>query len=549
MVASLNVQLTSITVGCVMSQAYCAQLSHQSPLGSFRSPIPPLNIFGTSPAPAPYVCNAIQPRLDSAQSPIPPLSILGTSPAPKPYICNAIQPRHDSFRSPVHSLDVYGTTVLSLNVFGSTSGPQSICDAAQSRLDSVRSPTAAPDVFGTTSSQQSYMCNATDLIAQATPTKTIPKARQLPKIGNFAQHECFANIFEGEEEHCLYVDNDFSDGRGMSIFTRPSILRDEISQLPIFNSNSNVVSKADRESVPFKITPIPGKGNGALASRLISKGELIISDHAVAVINMESSAFNRENFDDICESAFDLLPHSTQSRLRKLDAVGNTRAARVQSAIERNAFESHHGGDERVLHYAVVPEPAVFNHECRPNSAFYFDNKTMRVYISAVRDIAQGEEITIAYRDMKASRAERQAAIAHYGFRCTCSHCSMSDKESRASDQRISEIDDIMVHLTNFNDNSKANLDMADRLIQLYREERFDDRIAEAYTLATMTYNSFGQMDEVKKFANLARSAGLLVAGPSWSELPAIEDMQEDPKVHWTHNARYGMRPRKTLNQ
>ncbi|KAH9814617.1 hypothetical protein DFH28DRAFT_1167196 [Melampsora americana] len=421
----------------------------------------------------------------------PTLNIFGTSPAPQPHICNAIKPRLDSSRGPVHSLDVFGTTVHSLNVFGNTPDPRfHMCDAPH---------------------QKSYMCNATDFIAQTTPTKTVSKSHQLPKIGSFEQHECFENIFEGEEKHCLYVHTDFSDGRGISIFTRPSILIEEISQLPIFKSNSFLV-----------MVPLP--------SRLISKGELIISEHAATVITMEPSAFNRHDFENICVSAFDLLPPSTESRLRKLDAIGRTRIARVQSAIERNAFETHHGGDERVLHYAVVPEPSVFNHECRPNSAFYFDNKTLRVYISAVRDIALGEEITIAYRDMKASRAERQTAIAHLR------HCSMTEEESRASDQRIDEIDNIMVHLTNFNDNSKANLDMADRLIQLYREERFDDRMAEAYTLVTMTYNSFGVIEEVKKYAQLARSAGLLVAGPAWSELPAIEDMQEDPRRHWTYN-------------
>ncbi|KAH9814618.1 hypothetical protein DFH28DRAFT_295617 [Melampsora americana] len=180
--------------------------------------------------------------------------------------------------------------------------------------------------------------------------------------------------------------------------------------------------------------------------------------------------------------------------------------------------------------------------------AFYFDNKTLRVYIHAVRDIALGEEITISYRDMKLSRAERQAAIAHYGFQCTCSHCSMSDEESRESDKRISEIDTILAHLEDYSHNTQANLNMADRLIQLYREERFDGRMAEAYTIATMLYNSFGEIDQVKKYAHLAYSAGILVAGPSWSELSAIEEFQEHPDTHWTYNTRQGMRSKQKLD-
>ncbi|EGG02382.1 uncharacterized protein MELLADRAFT_110239 [Melampsora larici-populina 98AG31] len=449
------------------------------------------------------------------------------------------QRRLDSLRSSVPSLDVFGTTPRSQSY---------TCNATQARLDSLQSPVPPPDVFGTTSSPQSYMCNATDLIAQSTPHKSLSEPDDLPKIGSFTQHKCFENIFEGEEEHCLYVDTDFSDGRGMSILTRPSILKEDISELPIFKSKAFVVTQAERESVAYNVTPIVAKGNGALATRQILKGELINSDHAAAVIIMEFAAFRRRDFDDICVSAFDLLPAPTESSLRKLHGVGHNKTDRVRTAIQRNAFGSHRGREE-VLHYAVVPEPSVFNHECRPNSAFYFDDKTLRVYAHAVRDIALGEEITIAYRAMKASRAGRQAAIAHYGFSCTCSHCSMSDEESRASDQRIEEIDAILAHLDDYTYKSKANLDTADRLIQLYHEERLDGLMAEAYTLATMTYNSFGEIEGVKKHAALARSAGILVAGPEWSELPAIEEFLEHPQTHWTYNTRQGMRSRQKSNQ
>lgn len=37
-----------------------------------------------------------------------------------------------------------------------------------------------------------------------------------------------------------------------------------------------------------------------------------------------------------------------------------------------------------------------------------------------------------------------------------------------------------------------------------------------------------------------AREAGVLVAGPSWLELPGIEEMIHHPEAHWTYNAREG---------
>ncbi|EGG02378.1 uncharacterized protein MELLADRAFT_91461 [Melampsora larici-populina 98AG31] len=469
------------------------------------------------------------PRLAPLWSPVPSTDAFSSTKDSQSYMCDATHPPIDSLRSPVPLLG------------------DSMCNATQARLDSLQSPVPSLDMFGIPPSPQSHMCNVTDSISQTKWIKPTSKSHDLPKIGSFTQHECFENIL-GQEEHCLYVNSNFSSGRGMSIFTRPSILKEDFSQLPIFKSDSFVVTQAERRSVPFNVTPIAGKGIGALATRQISKGEVIISDHAATVIIVEFSAIHHPSFGDICVSAFDLLPSPTGSLLMKLDAAGHTRVERVHTAIARNAFETPHGSEE-VLHYAVVPEPSVFNHECRPNSAFFFDKKTLRVYINAVRDIAMGEEITIAYRDMKASRAERQASIAHYGFQCKCSHCSMSAEESKASDERIQEIDTILDHLADYSDKSKANLDMADRLIQLYREERFDGRMAEPYTLATMAYNSFGEIDEVKKLATLARAAGILFAGPAWAELSAIEEMQEDPKSHWSYNVRQGMRSRQTTNE
>ena len=37
------------------------------------------------------------------------------------------------------------------------------------------------------------------------------------------------------------------------------------------------------------------------------------------------------------------------------------------------------------------------NHDCAPNLGYYFDSATMELRVTAVRDIAPGEELTISY--------------------------------------------------------------------------------------------------------------------------------------------------------
>lgn len=37
------------------------------------------------------------------------------------------------------------------------------------------------------------------------------------------------------------------------------------------------------------------------------------------------------------------------------------------------------------------------NHDCRPNTGYFFERETFKQYVYAIRDILPGEEITIAY--------------------------------------------------------------------------------------------------------------------------------------------------------
>lgn len=70
---------------------------------------------------------------------------------------------------------------------------------------------------------------------------------------------------------------------------------------------------------------------------------------------------------------------------------------------------------------------------------------------------------------MKASKADRQHLISHYGFKCECDQCSLNETQSIESDLRIERIKFVFQQLTDFGTWSKANLDLADELIQLYQ--------------------------------------------------------------------------------
>ncbi|XP_011625872.1 histone-lysine N-methyltransferase ATXR2 isoform X3 [Amborella trichopoda] len=76
------------------------------------------------------------------------------------------------------------------------------------------------------------------------------------------------------------------------------------------------------------------------------------------------------------------------------------------------------------------PLQSCMNHSCSPNAkAFKRDeDRDGQAIIVAVRDIHTGEEITISYIDEDLPYEERQAALADYGFKCTCPKCLEESK-------------------------------------------------------------------------------------------------------------------------
>jgi len=73
---------------------------------------------------------------------------------------------------------------------------------------------------------------------------------------------------------------------------------------------------------------------------------------------------------------------------------------------------------------AVIPGISFINHSCAPNSdsIFYFPGGS--ITIQALRDIPEGEEITITYCDLSLNKKDRQKYLKHnYFFDCQCLRC------------------------------------------------------------------------------------------------------------------------------
>jgi hypothetical protein len=82
----------------------------------------------------------------------------------------------------------------------------------------------------------------------------------------------------------------------------------------------------------------------------------------------------------------------------------------------------------------IFPNAARFNHHCNPNACFTYNSAIDRETIHAMRDIKEGEEITISYCDMIHDTPLRTWELKHYGFTCSCPACAggINDENSFA---------------------------------------------------------------------------------------------------------------------
>jgi lysine-specific demethylase 8 len=77
------------------------------------------------------------------------------------------------------------------------------------------------------------------------------------------------------------------------------------------------------------------------------------------------------------------------------------------------------------------------NHSCDPNVVVVYPRRAgwgsqypLTAFCIAIKDIRAGDELTISYIDPEQTYADRQAALANYGFRCRCSRCILEEEKN-----------------------------------------------------------------------------------------------------------------------
>jgi hypothetical protein len=276
---------------------------------------------------------------------------------------------------------------------------------------------------------------------------------------------------------------------------------------------------------------IPGKGRGVIANATLNRGDRLQAYTPILLFQDDMMQFMKPGDQQLLiKLAVDRLPRETQAIFNALHNhfPGNPYLSRIQT----NAFKAY-AGSAKDHFWAMIPEAARYNHDCRPNSAYFFDSESLTHRIHAVRKINPGEEITVTYTPAGMKHADRQAFIKReWGFDCTCSKCTASKSLIAISDYRLDLMKELEVQLNDISPDRIASPATAETLVSMYEQENLAGQIGDAYMYAAMEYAYLGDRHSMQKWATMALEGLALWRGEQHPYFKATWSLSFEPEQH-----------------
>lgn len=197
---------------------------------------------------------------------------------------------------------------------------------------------------------------------------------------------------------------------------------------------------------PYTVAPSPGKGLGVFAAHNLELGTIIMREAPILTItpataqdvlsstspptisqlvHAEYARLSEVEKHAILELTYSVLPADLEKYNGKLDILG--------LIFRNNAYNT---GDS----IGLFPRIARINHSCKPNAAYYWNEKQRRRMVYATREIEAGEEIYVSFISLLLPREERRRKLARYGFTCVCDACTQAPVAQAQSDAAREDI-------------------------------------------------------------------------------------------------------------
>ena len=182
----------------------------------------------------------------------------------------------------------------------------------------------------------------------------------------------------------------------------------------------------------------------------------------------------------------------------------------------------------------IFVESSRINHSCIHNAQNTWNENLGKLTIHAMRDIDEGEEITIIYLSERRNRADRQRTLQRkFRFTCSCQLCCLPPDEQRASDSRLDEIqrlDESIVNLELMLFCPLQQLNKVRRLLKLCKEEGIDDAsVPRAYYDAFQIAIANSDIARAKVFAERVAATRMIIEGEDSPTVHKNKKLATDP--------------------
>lgn len=200
-------------------------------------------------------------------------------------------------------------------------------------------------------------------------------------------------------------------------------------------SDSESASSSAPATPAFYLADAPPKGRGLRAARALARGTVVLAERPL--FTQPAAPARCTN-----SSILTALAPCTREQQRDYFALANAHRgdARVLPALgvfETNALRCDGAGVGLEERRGVFLTAARLNHACAPNLARAWDAGAQTMVFRALRAIAPGEELGVAYGDVLGVRAVRRAALrARFGFECACGVCVLEGAALEESERR-----------------------------------------------------------------------------------------------------------------
>ncbi|CCE29252.1 uncharacterized protein CPUR_02945 [Claviceps purpurea 20.1] len=288
----------------------------------------------------------------------------------------------------------------------------------------------------------------------------------------------------------------------------------------------------------YALRDIPGKGKGLVATRNIPKGTRILSERPLIHAPFDSSQEQRKTI--IYPQVEALNKEEREIFLSFPNRYAFSDSATRYNGIFRTNCISAASKPRKIV--AFFPLACRINHDCDENATKDWNPDTKRHTVHAMRDIEEGEEITVAYVPSLLNQETRQNKLERkFHFACICRTCSLPDEQRVERDLKIDQILCLISRNAEFPRErtltpSLTMLKCIDTRVSLLRElHREDKNYGEALSDAAKLVTTMGDLARGRVFAQKTAAIWQRLLGSGNSLTKTYTVMAQSPSPNHDH--------------